>query len=956
MDNEKNIEINIESVDTDVTAPANETDMPDINEISESSEETDSSAEKRKPGKLAKLFKSPYLYLSLCFILPVVVMYLIYLSREIHPFGDGSVLVLDLNGQYVYFFEALRNFVRGDASLLYSFSRALGGEFMGIYAYYIASPLSYLVCLFPQDRMLEALLVLFLLKTGGCGLTFGYYLHKTREKLNKVSIVCFSLLYALSAYCIVQQHNTMWIDCVMWLPLVALGLESLIKYKKFKMFTFFLALSVFSNFYIGYMVCIFVAVYFFYYYFAHSDNNPLKEKLHFLASLSRTVLYSALACGMAMIIILTAYYSLTMGKTTFSNPNFDPAVKMDFIDLLTKFFPGSYDTVRPEGWPFLYCGVITLFLVPVFFVSKKFSAREKILAGCFILFFVLSFCLSTADLVWHGFQRPNWLNYRYSFMLCFFLLTLAHKAFDEIENVSSNLFIGIAAALTGFLFFIQKFEYENMEDFEGIWLSLFFVGLTLILLCLLKKKELKENVAVIMVIFICLETFCNGLSNCLDLHDDVYYSKYSSYNNFISGLRPIVEEVKENDTSFYRFEKTKHRKTNDNMALGIRGLSNSTSTLNAETIRFLNRMGYASKSHWSKYPVNDSLLGIKYIISEDDWSRYYEEAYTSKDDDTYTAYLNPYALSLAYGVENEILNVDMEEKETPPLQLNALLSAMVGEEVEVFVPVEYNDYNLYNMEETYISGHYKFAPQNTSSDAIINYYFDVPKSDVEYYFYLPSDYPREVKLKVDGVPMDTFYGNETSRIVTVGTSFDEGDSMRISLTVAQNEIYVKTDLPMLFYLDMDAFKEVISKLSETQYEITDYTESSFEGNITTAAANQTILTTIPYDEGWQIYLDGEKVEYTKTLGALISFNIESAGEHTLTMRYMPKAFVIGAACSAVCIVLFILLCVLEAVRKKNRKDEILLEAENSDEFELEISEDAAFEPEVPQVTDEKEET
>ncbi|MBR4295927.1 MAG: YfhO family protein, partial [Clostridia bacterium] len=416
----------------------------------------------KKTSFFAKLLKSPYLYLSLAFILPVVIMYIIYIAMEIHPFGESSVLVLDLNGQYVYFFEALRNFVRGDASLLYSFSRALGGEFMGMYAYYLASPLSYIVALFPTERMLEALLCLFLLKTGTCGLTFGYYLHKTSKKINRSSVICFSLLYALSAYCIVQQHNTMWIDCVMWLPLVTLGLESLIKYKKFKMFTFFLALSVFSNFYIGYMVCIYVAIYFFYYYFSTKENNPLKEKGHFISSLCRTVLYSALACGMAMLIIATAYYSLSMGKNDFSNPNFSPVSQFDFVDLLTKFFPGSYDTVRPEGLPFVYCGIITLFLVPIYFLSKKFSAKEKILAGAFIVIFVLSFSLSTSDLVWHGFQRPNWLNYRYSFMLCFFLLTLSHKVFEEIESFSSKFFIGIAASLSVFLMLVQKLEYEHM--------------------------------------------------------------------------------------------------------------------------------------------------------------------------------------------------------------------------------------------------------------------------------------------------------------------------------------------------------------------------------------------------------------------------------------------------------------------------------------------------------------
>ena len=91
----------------------------------------------------SKLFLSEASYLWLSFLIPVVIMYFIYLGLKIHPFGDGSVLVLDLNAQYVYFYEALREFIWGDQSLLYSFGRQLGGEFMGIYGYYLASPFSY---------------------------------------------------------------------------------------------------------------------------------------------------------------------------------------------------------------------------------------------------------------------------------------------------------------------------------------------------------------------------------------------------------------------------------------------------------------------------------------------------------------------------------------------------------------------------------------------------------------------------------------------------------------------------------------------------------------------------------------------------------------------------------------------------------------------------------------------
>ena len=153
-----------------------------------------------------KLFFGEKSYLWLCFGVPIAIMYVIYLALGIHPFGDASVLVLDLNAQYVYFYEALRECVHGDQSLLYSFSRQLGGEFMGIYAYYLASPLSYIVALFPQHRILEALLTIILLKTGLCGLSFGFYLHKNSKNPNKIIIVAFSVMYALCSFAVPNEE------------------------------------------------------------------------------------------------------------------------------------------------------------------------------------------------------------------------------------------------------------------------------------------------------------------------------------------------------------------------------------------------------------------------------------------------------------------------------------------------------------------------------------------------------------------------------------------------------------------------------------------------------------------------------------------------------------------------------------------------------------------------------
>ena len=119
-----------------------------------------------------------YGYLLIAALIPAVLFYLIYLARGLYPFGDGTVLVLDLNGQYVSFYEGLHDILRGEADLLYSFSRNLGGEFLGIYDYYVASPFAMLLALFPERFMLEALLILFMLKAAICGLSMGIYLHK----------------------------------------------------------------------------------------------------------------------------------------------------------------------------------------------------------------------------------------------------------------------------------------------------------------------------------------------------------------------------------------------------------------------------------------------------------------------------------------------------------------------------------------------------------------------------------------------------------------------------------------------------------------------------------------------------------------------------------------------------------------------------------------------------------
>lgn len=871
--------------------------------------------ESSKKSLFARLSGSKYLLW--CFFLPIALMWLIYIAMKVYPFGEESVLVLDLNAQYVYYFEWLRRLLHGEGSFLYTFERALGGEFLGIFAYYLASPFSFIVALFPKEMITEALLAMFLLKTGLCGLTFGIYLHKTQSR-NPIAVVIFSTMYALCAFAVVQQHNTMWIDNVLFLPLILLGIEELIKHGKFKLYVICLSLAVFSNYYIGYMTCIFVAAYFFYYYFSRTpeERNPHGLRLHFLRAFTRIAVFSLIVICICSAIILPAYYSLTFGKTTFSDPSFGLSQKFDFLDLISKMYFGSYDTVRPEGLPFLYTGMLAFILLPLYFLAPHIRLREKIASGFFVLFMVIGFNASTLDLIWHGFQRPNWLNYRQSFLLCFLFLIMAYKAYAGLKQIGYRYVILSTGVIAALLIVMQKIGYDNLPDLTAVWPSLLFCVLHLFLLrgCTLDNKNSRETAALVLAIVVSLEMFCAGLANTTALDKDVIYSSRTSYRSFIDRVQPITDEIQKMDNSFYRMEKTVHRKTNDNLALGIRGLSNSTSTLNAKAITLLQKLGMASKSHWSKYvggtPVLDSLMNIKYVIAEDEStvSPLYNEVLRDEEN-TLTAYENPYVLPLIFGVSPDTANYLLEDErfDTPFERMNHLITAMLGEDktVEIFREVDVLDTEYTNCSTSMVAGHRKFAPKDSSYSAMITYTLNVDSNDIVY-CYFPSEYPREIKLRVNKEEVGKHMGKETHGIKSLGR-FEIGEDIKITAILQEKDLYIATSGAIFYYFDEEVYMDAMQRLNTSRYEITSSTEDTFSGTLHVEAGQELIYTSIPYDAGWIVKVDGAVVETEEIIGALMGFRA-TPGNHTLELSYRPNCVVYGTYISLVGISAFLVLC------------------------------------------------
>lgn len=866
-----------------------------------------------------------YRFLLTAFVLPALIMWMIYIAMEVYPFGTSSVLVLDLNGQYVYFFEDLRKKVLEGGSFLYTWTRSMGGEFMGIFAYYLASPFSFLIALFPENHITEGLLLIILLKTGSMGASMAYYLNESRPT-KKLNILIFSTCYALSSYAVVMANNTMWIDNLILLPLVALGIERLITKKQFKLFVFSLSMALLTSFYIGYMTCIFVAIYFFYYYLAHdnhSENNFWLEENHFAKSLVRIAVYSAIAVSIAAIIIYPAYTSLQFGKSTFSTTHYTFTQRFDFLDFTAKLFPGSYDTVRPEGLPFVYCGVITLILLPMYFVTSRIRWQERMMSGVILAVFLICFNVNAIDIVWHGFQKPNWLNYRYSFMLIFLMLVMAYKAFSYLEYANYKNVVFVCGSLAVILMFIQKQDYEWVGDFRCVWLSLLCVAVFGVALWFVYSGKFKGRATAIVAILVCIELFTSGLLNTIGLDKDVVISSRNSYNNYMQKVRPLVDWVKNYEENhdgdkFFRMEKNFHRKTNDPMTLGFNGISNSTSTLNKSVIKMLHRYGYASKSHWTKYlggtPVADSLIGIKYVISNGKTeNQVLRELFYDAEHDYYV-YENPYALSLAFAANAKAAELEITDYESPLELMNVLTAAITGaDDTALFSRIELISTDYKNIDTGFTSKHRKYSKKNEGSPATIEYTVSVPGGK-PIYMSIPTDYPRECNLKVDGVSKGTCLGNETDRVIYLGI-FDADCEIKVTLELKDEPIYIMTGQHYFFSFDSDLFKSIYNRLAGGNMDITHFDDTHIKGKVTVPDGNTLLYTSIVYDEGWHVTVDGEAKELIKTNDSLLAVDI-TPGEHTVTFTYLPKCYTVGSKISIAGLVAFAGAVVIDEIRKR----------------------------------------
>ena len=212
----------------------------------------------------------------------------------------------------------------------------------------------------------------------------------------------------------------------------------------------------------------------------------------------------------------------------------------------------------------------------------------------------------------------------------------------------------------------------------------------------------------------------------------------------------------------------------------------------------------------------------------------------------------------------------------------------------VFTPVRYEDTNYTGMSGEIFdeSGlHWIEKSEDTSyAETAITI---TTQTDGNLYLYVTADDLTDISV-LHGEDSKSF-NIETPYILDLGY-YDAGETLTVSLDCAA---LATGDENVGFYaysINKDILEKGYAELGKGAMQVTEHTDTKLTGTVT-AQENSILYSSIPYDESWSVYIDGEKAETFMIGGCQLGVMIKP-GEHTVEYIYRPKMLGLGAGISA----------------------------------------------------------
>lgn len=840
---------------------------------------------------------------GLAWVIALMVVSAVFMYWHVTPFGNHSLMMSDMGTQYIPLLTALRHALRYQVFHFYTFSASLGSGLVPMVAYYLLSPFNLLVVFFGASQIPIAASVIIMVKIATIAATMTWYLQKHFHTTRRMTVI-FALAFSFCGFVAVNDFDLMWLDSLVLLPLVAAGLDSLVTDGRPVLFFGSLLASILTNYYLGYMTCLFSVLYFAYVLYNWSGRTGGSR--HWGNRVVRFGITGVLSgLSAAVILIPTGLGMLLTAKSTTDSLNFHLVPEFG-AEFFTQFGVGATNySQRLMHAPTVFVTSAVALLTLAYFVHPQFTRRQKWSALALVLALFLSMWLLLFNTIWHLMQAPAGFPFRNVFFFSFVMVMLGFAtwqaeprrlarrwqlilpSFQVIAlvggaatvHVMLKLVTGRSAKLTRYFAGIQQVHWQS------VWLSVVYLLLTAAVIFGTQRLWWRWGLSLLVVTEMA-GNFILAMGTSKFGDQRAYAQAYQAENRQMATVNDPdgqLYRVQNDNTLINRAFQGKYNNYNDSLAFNFHGVAGYSSTLNENTRATLEQLGLFSDNvrrigDVGLTPLTELLLGVKDTVHLTAGSGHTtpSPSYSGMGFAVSPALSTVQLTSDALENQESILQALRPQSQAYFAQTKQLRDQVKVVQTVKGVKTKYHDHHVLKLRI---------------------------KANGPTYLWAPTGKTKYSTMAVNGTSVKPLTNaNGKTALLKLG-NFHAGQIVTVTFAAKYPLALYHTEVKTLRQASFDQLLQTVRQQQFRVHTVASHFKTQLQGQVTGTPSHHELYLSIPYDTGWQATVNGNRVQPRKLLNGLMGVPLQN-GKNRVILSYHVPGGRLGAVVSLVSLVSF----------------------------------------------------
>lgn len=824
------------------------------------------------------------------------------------------------------------DFLRTGQLTLVDLSIGQGFDVIGTMNYYgFGDPLMLFTIFFPEDSLETMYQFMILLRLYICGISFAYFCYVLGK--NKIECVLpASLLYAFCNFALLGgMRHPLFINGMMYLPLLLAGVEKIIKGKKIGFLAIIAAFAFSANYYFMYMNTIMAAIYFFVRLIGSYKKTGVKNLMIYVGKIALSYLWGI---GLSAVILFPSVYAFLINSRG-ESANVEPDViyQLSYYKSLLDSFFVSFRSVN--RWTVPGIGILGCVGACIIIVRWKREERRFLIA---LAVGMIMLCVPWIGKIMNGF---SYVSTRFSYGFALLLSLVLVFAIQDLKELRRKQII-ILSVLCGTMCLFCLLESRNSTYPKMYYMAACGILIALVVCVLYRfvgNKKYGKYLAYAFTVIAVLNLTYN--------FNTIFSSQYHKYCNEFVKKNTVIEKMNNGtiqmlqniqDDSFYRTD----RKTDLNNRTTFYNLFGVTFyySIIPENIKELynsNCFSNYSKSFMLISMENraalQSLASVKYYASNS--KKYIPYGFnlikeeTIKGKKTYL-FENENVLPLGITYSSYMTRAEYNSLKPEEREQALLMSSVTDQEI---AGIDQFDSEIRGIERTEV----ELIPNNkvelkknkiiAETGGKIKIKFK-GKKNCETYLVISNCTANDdfkdgwcatVKgkygkgdFRVRGSLSSAYFPRDAS-IINLGYSEEAQTECSISFPKHREydyeEIYIAC-------ISTKEYEKRISDLKQDTLENTEVRTNMISGTIN-CSRDEILQLSIPFSSGYNVYVDNQKVNTFSSGIAYTGIKLKK-GQHQIKLTYISPGLIEGALVSIISILLFIIYWIFGMIQKKGK--------------------------------------